>query len=280
MRIAVAGARGRLGSWLVEHEPGTAALRCDCADPEAVGRAVAEIKPDVIINCAAWTRVDAAEDPANREAVIRANVRVPGVLRRSFTGLLIHISTGFVYHGGDWALLGCRYYKETDDGYNPVNFYSLSKLGGETAAILGRGPTLIVRTLDLFGPTILPGKEDFVQSAVRLMRAREPFRVHQNVYKQPTYIPDFAFGLSMLAHLSPPAVGVLHYAGYPALLGRAWVAQIAAAYGLGLPEVLNVGKPRVPRPLRSALAVGKARSLRLPITNPAEALAKMVREGR
>jgi dTDP-4-dehydrorhamnose reductase len=275
MRIAIAGFRGRLGSWLFQsagHD--IFALDVDCADPEKVRAAVEESKPDVIINCVSWTKVNEAEDPANREAVIRANVRAPGVLRRAFGGYLVQMSSGFVFPGT--KLPRIVDYNENAKP-NPVNFYGFSKLGGEAAARLGPGATLIVRTLDLFGPVYIPGKEDFVQGVVRILRSGQPFPTRPFYMRQPTYIPELARVLLDIARATPPLTGILHLAGWPATDARHWAEAVADAYGLPKDGICGGYEPSVPRPFGAVLRVDKAEHLGIHMMFPTDALRIMAR---
>jgi len=275
MRIAIAGFRGRLGSWLFESGgPDIFALDVDCADPHAVGECIQESKPDVIINCVSWTKVNEAEDPANREAVIRANVRAPGVLRRAFGGYLIQLSSGFVFPGT--PLPRVIEYNENAKT-NPVNFYGFSKLGGEAAARLGNGPTLAVRTLDLFGPVAIPGKEDFVQGVVRILRSGQPFPTRPFYMRQPTYIPELARVLLGIARCQNPITGILHLAGWPATDARHWAEAVADAYGLPKDGICGGYEPKVPRPFGAVLNVSKAKHLGINMMFPTDALNIMAR---
>ena len=119
---------------------------------KSVEKAIKKTAPDVIVNCAAWTDVDGAEDGRRYRKVMDINLRGPANIRQAFDGLLIHISTGFVFDGTNGP-------NTEDQLAAPVNTYGWSKFGGEQAAMM-RQPTIVVRVLDLFGPG---PKTDFVR---------------------------------------------------------------------------------------------------------------------
>ena len=144
MTTLVTGAGGQLGRALLRESPsvnGSVALArtdLDVTDRDAVHAALVAHRPSVVVNCAAWTDVDACELDAERAWMI--NAEAPGFLREACETLsahLVHISTDFVFDG-----LTDRPYTESDLTA-PVNVYGESKLAGEWAA----GPeATVVRT--------------------------------------------------------------------------------------------------------------------------------------
>lgn len=266
MKIAVAGHRGRLGSWFVRK--GCIPIDADCSRKSRVEIALAEIKPDCIVNCAAWTNVDAAEDSANMEAVVAANMHIPYILRQSFDGLLVHLSTGFVFDGKRGP------YKEEQEP-SPVNsIYAMSKAASENLALM-RDPTLVIRTLDLFG---LGPKSDFVRAVRDSLALGLPKSLPQNLYGNPTYIPHLA--MAIWQAISKELTGIFHIVGCKTLSRYEWGRIIAARFGFD-PELIVAGKfvPAdnvAPRPLRATLDTGKAVAHELPIYAPDEGLKDIV----
>jgi len=270
MKIAVTGFRGRLGSWLVRM--GCIPIDCDITSPEKISAAIEENNPDVIINCAAYTDVDGADNEQELSKALKINLRGPANLRQNFAGLLIHISTGFIFDGRKGP-----YTEETKELPEPTNFYGWSKLGGE-AAVQIREPTLIVRTLDLFG---IGPKPDFV----RYVRDQLMLGVKQDysniLYGNPTYVPHLSQALIEVANRG--MTGILHLAGDAEFTRYEWALEIAKAFDLD-PDLCRPvervwGKAK--RPLRATLSLEKARSLGIPIFHPCEGLAHLIeREAR
>src|SRR5690348_13503190 len=148
-RIVVTGAGGMLGRVLTDQarSAGREVLaltssECDITDPESVRRHVAS--GDVVINCAAYTQVDAAEtDEARAYAV---NASAPGNIAEICvqTGAdLVHVSTDYVFNG---VFDGDRHPYEVDDETAPVNVYGRTKLAGELAVLAAKPDAHVVRT--------------------------------------------------------------------------------------------------------------------------------------
>lgn len=270
MKMGVTGASGRVGSVLVER--GCTAIIGDVADERAMASQCADL--DVIFNCAAWTDVDAAEtkDDADRERVIRSNTKGPGVLRCAFGGFLIHLSTSYVFDGKDGPY-------DEDGVPNPVNFYGMSKLGGEAAASV-RQPTLVVRTLELYGDG---PKEDFVRRTRDALYLGRQVELPTHLYGSPTYVPHLVEALLWLAQdwpvkwntLAPKPI--LNIVGDGNMSRYAWGRKVADAFGFDKALVVPSDKEwgTVARPLRGGLVVDKARHLGVPIYSPDDGLAAL-----
>lgn len=259
MTIAVAGPNGRLGKWLVEHHD-CVPLLCDILDKDSIKKAVEITEPQAIINCAAFTMVDAAEEERFREHALKVNLRGPANLRQSFMGYFVHVSTGFVFNGEKGP------YKE-NAVREPVNWYGWTKLGGEDAAIV-REPTLIVRTLDLYGHQ---SKPDFVRAMRDVLELGAEKPLPDSLYKTPTYIPHLAEGI--MAAVDKGLTGVLHIAGGRTMNTMEWGKMIAEHFGYD-PDLIVPGKVEgiAPRPLRGGLNTDKAKSLDIPIYSPEDGL--------
>lgn len=262
MTIAITGAKGRLGSELVRR--GFAPMDCDISIREEVIEAIDMLEPRTIINCAAYTDVDGAEDEDNLDEAMRSNVRGPGVLRQVFDGYLIHISTAYVFDGKAGP------YSE-EDVPQPVSWYGWSKLGGE-AAVTIKEPTLIVRTLDLFGPDTAT---DFVRQIRDVLSFDQPYALPTNLFGSPTYIPHLAEAILTAESLG--LAGILNLTGDMVLSRHAWGRMIAETFGYDpeLIEPTDEVKGIAPRPLRGGLLVDKAKSLGVPIYSPQDGLADL-----
>jgi dTDP-4-dehydrorhamnose reductase len=171
----------------------------DAADKNAVAKAVADARPDVIVNCAAYTAVDAAESDV--DGAVRGNVTVPTVLAaaaESVGARLVHVSTDYVFDG-----TGSRPLRE-DDPTGPQSVYGKSKLDGEAPVVAGGG--LVVRTSWLYGPT----HKNFVRTMLTLMADREQLRVVADQRGRPTSTSTLS--TAILSLLAADARGVVHVA--------------------------------------------------------------------
>ncbi len=262
MKIGVFGRKGRLGRVLID--AGCVPLKADITIPDQIRGALEENPVDCIINCAAWTDVDAAEDKKNYDKVMAVNLRGPANIRRAFDGLFVQISTGFVFNGTNGP-------NREVDTLEPVNVYGWSKFGGETAAQM-REPTLIVRTLDLFGPG---EKTDFVRQIRDILELGADKPLPDNLYGTPTYTSHLAQAL--LQAVGREITGVIHISGDLTLSRFEWGRRIAEVFGLD-PDLI---KPTseiagvAPRPLRGGLNVDKAEELGLPIHSPVDGLTSL-----
>jgi dTDP-4-dehydrorhamnose reductase len=238
-------------------------LDCDISESHEVEEALDAARPLVVINCAAYTAVDDAESPVNHERAMRANMTGPGILRSMFDGYLIHMSTGFVFDGSKGP------YSEEDEP-SPVNFYGMTKLGGEAAlSIRPRYPSVIVRVLDLFGPGPSP---DFVSAVRGVLESGGSKALPANLFGTPTYIPHLAEAL--VAIIERGHTGTLHIGGTANLSRYKWGRMIAEHFGFDPEQIKHTERITglAPRPLNATLDVSKARSLGLPLYDPKEGL--------
>ena len=150
----------------------------DLSDSAAIRAKVAEIKPNVIVNAAAYTAVDKAE--ADQENALQINGIAAGVLAeeaKKLNALLIHYSTDYVYDGTKDGV-----YVETD-ATNPVNYYGFSKLAGEQAIQNSGVDHLILRTSWVYGAR----GGNFLLTMLRLMKERETLNVIDDQHGTPTW---------------------------------------------------------------------------------------------
>lgn len=208
MRVLLTGAGGMLGrafqagcpsGWCIDPRPRTA---LDVCDPHSVRTALVNARPEVIINCAAFTDVDGAESAP--EAAERANALGPQVLAAEASAagvLLVHISTDFVFDG--------RAEEPYPEGASPlpVSVYGSSKLAGEEAIRSSGAEHLIVRTSWLYGDD----GPSFPATMLRLA-ARGSLRVVDDQTGSPTYAPHLVAGVARA--LAKNARGTLHLAGH------------------------------------------------------------------
>jgi dTDP-4-dehydrorhamnose reductase len=186
MVICVTGYQGRLGSELVRL--GCEPLDCDITDGESIELAIFHKKPDVIINCAAYTNVDGCEDTETYKHALSVNTWGVGKLRDIFDGRLIHISSDYIFSGRDGP------YAETYTKIDPVNGYGFSKVGAEV--LLGtheKKDTIIVRTTGLYGGC--SEQHDFAKLVLNCLSKGEQLRVTNSLRGNQTYVPHLAEAL-------------------------------------------------------------------------------------
>ena len=150
---------------------------CDLADEAAIRRAMRDIRPDVIVNAAAYTAVDQAEsEPALAQAI---NARAPGVLAeeaQALGALLVHYSTDYVFDGTKNAA-----YLESD-APNPTSVYGATKLAGERAIAAVCSRHLILRTSWVVGAH----GSNFAKTMLRLALERDALSVVADQFGAPT----------------------------------------------------------------------------------------------
>ncbi len=161
-------------------------VKLDITDHEAVADALKEYRPDVVIHCAAWTAVDAAEDPENRDKVRLINVEGTKNIAEGCKTIdckMIYISTDYVFDGAGempWDP-DCR-------EYSPLNYYGETKLEGELAVSGILEKYFIVRTAWVFGAN----GNNFVKTMLRLGKTLPELRVVNDQIGTPTYTFDLA----------------------------------------------------------------------------------------
>jgi len=197
MRILVTGAKGQLGWELLKQAPDRA---CDCVgidieeadltDPAQVNRVAVDIRPQLVINAAAYTQVDAAQ--TNPDAAFAVNQEAAAHLAAACAVSripMMHISTDFVFDGTHTAP-----YNE-DDPIAPLSVYGQSKAAGETAVRDASDRHLIIRTAWLYGTH----GNNFVKTMLRLGQTNQEVRVVSDQIGCPTYAADLATALLNLA---------------------------------------------------------------------------------
>ena len=158
----------------------------DITDSEAVMKTIREIKPDVIVHCAAWTNVDGAEDPEKKPVVHKINVEGTQNMADSAKAVdakIVYLSTDYVFDGQ-----GERPWKPGDKCFKPLNVYGQTKLDGElsVAAILSK--YFIIRIAWVFG---LNGK-NFIKTMINVGKTHDAVRVVNDQIGTPTYTYDLA----------------------------------------------------------------------------------------
>lgn len=164
----------------------TTTTKLDITNLDAIRAMVTENEVKVIVNCAAWTNVDGAEDPEKRELVELLNAKAPqnlAVAMKEVNGLLIHISTDYVF-GGDPYNTPCR----EDQKGTPTGVYGLTKLHGEQNIQATGVNHVIIRTAWLYSEF---GK-NFVKTMLSLTATKPQLKVVFDQVGTPTYARDLA----------------------------------------------------------------------------------------
>ena len=208
MNWLITGAGGMVGSdlcsELASRGENVAALShsdLDITDSRAVNACAAEIAPAVIVNCAAYTKVDQAESEERvANAINGSSVELLAAAANAVGALLVQISTDFVFDGSK------REPYEVTDPPRPLSAYGRSKLLGEIAATHA-GRHLIVRTSWLFG-VHGPNFVEAIRNQIR--KGTSPLRVVSDQRGRPTYTPHLANAIIRLAMADTR--GIVHYA--------------------------------------------------------------------
>ncbi|MGP4007326.1 dTDP-4-dehydrorhamnose reductase [Streptomyces sp. 4N124] len=265
MNWLVTGAGGMLGRDLVAELRGRGApvvaldhAALDITRPDAVSAAFAEHRPDVVVNCAAYTAVDDAE--SDEERALRINGDGPRLLARACASAgarLVHVSTDYVFAGDDRSAP----YPE-DHPPAPRTAYGRTKLAGELA-VLEELPAAgaVVRTAWLYG---VHGRS-FVRTMIELEGRRDTLDVVDDQRGQPTWSADVA---TRIADLGPGANGVFHATSSGEATWYELAREVFRLLGADPDRVRPTGSeafPRpAPRPAYSALAHGRWQQIGLP----------------
>jgi len=257
--VAIFGSTGQLGNDLVEvlRESGGfdvipfAHEDADCADLDAVRKVLLGARPQMVINSAAYVRVDDCED--HPEDAFRVNAigafniaRVCGEIG----SLCVYLSTDYVFDGT----------KETpyveSDPTCPINVYGASKLAGEHLTRQAAPRWLIVRVASLFGKTGARGKGgNFIETIITKAKKGEPLEVVDDIRISPTYARDAAAAIARL--LNHGVTGIVHAANRGSCTWYEFARTVLELCGLnyGLTAVPAAIYPtRARRPRYSALA--------------------------
>lgn len=196
MNILVTGANGQLGNEMQRvaktssnHYIFTDVAQLDITDREAVLRAVKDNSIQVIVNCAAYTNVDKAEDDSETADLINNKaVENLAIAARENDATLIHISTDYVFKGD--RCTPCREDWETD----PLGVYGITKLAGEKSIERTGCRHIIIRTAWLYSPF---GK-NFVRTMQKLTAEKDSLKVVFDQVGTPTYAGDLADAIARI----------------------------------------------------------------------------------
>ncbi len=210
MKIAVLGSQGQLGRDLCPRLGGDVVpltrAEIDLGRPESIAPALESLRPDVLVNCAAYNFVDRAEtEPEAAFAVNAWGVRALAAACVAIGCKLVHFSTDYVF-GLDTSRAAPL---TEDDPPGPVSVYGLSKLAGEYLVRAASDKNLVIRTCGLYGVWGSGGKGgNFVETMLRVAGQGKPLRVVNDQSCTPSYTVDVAEATAAL--LRAGASGLFH----------------------------------------------------------------------
>lgn len=240
--ILITGANGQLGQALASCFSSAKQLTCwtrpryDITDP-AIADAVAETKPDVVVNAAAWTDVDGAEK--SPQFAFNVNALGPKYLAEGCArcgGSLVQISSNEVFAGEPG-----RFYHEYDQT-SPGSVYARSKAAGEVAAATALDRLFIVRVAWLYSV----GSNNFAAKISAAADRHGSLRVVSDEFGNPTYAPDVAVAVAKL--IETQRYGVYHLVNEGSASRYDWATELMRLTGRGALQVDPISAREWPRP--------------------------------
>ncbi|WP_135380935.1 dTDP-4-dehydrorhamnose reductase [Vibrio tasmaniensis] len=245
MRVLITGCHGQVGSCLTKqlaNNENIAVLaldreHLDITSQDAVNATVAEFEPSIIINAAAHTAVDKAEEEVDLSyAINRDGPKYLAQAAQSVGAAMLHISTDYVFEGNKTGE-----YVETD-ATNPQGIYGKSKLAGEIAVAEACDKHIILRTAWVFGEH----GNNFVKTMLRLGQTRDALSIVGDQFGGPTYAGDIAGALIQIAKCITQGdaveFGVYHYSGLPHV---SWYEFADAIFDVAVEQKVLAKKPNL-----------------------------------
>ena len=275
-RLLLTGSNGLLGQKLVkliaENEPGIELIATskganriskvsgyiyeslDICNPTEVKEIMAKYKPDVLINSAAMTNVDACE--SNQEACRKLNVDAVSYLlaeAEKYQSHFIQLSTDFVFDGENGP------YKEEDQP-NPLSFYGQSKYDAEKLVQASNTPWSIVRTIIIYGIVEDMSRSNIVLWAKSALEKKQVLNIVNDQFRSPVLAEDLAKGC--LEIIKRKALGIYHLSGKDIMSIVELVQRVAAYYKLDASYINEISTASLnqaaKRPPRTGFVLDKA----------------------
>ncbi|MFC1934336.1 dTDP-4-dehydrorhamnose reductase [Chloroflexota bacterium] len=251
MRVLITGTDGQLGTDLCRVLQGVEVVALthsdiEISDMNSVRTIFVRHQPDVVINTAAFVRVDDCETEQDKTFLINAlGARNVAVASQEIKAKLVHISTDYVFGGKSDSTTSP--YTEFDTPL-PTNIYGKSKLAGENLVRHLCSNYFIVRTSGLFGIAGASGKGgNFVETILRLAQEREELRVLNDQVFSPTYTRDLARKIAQL--ITTEYYGIFHITNRGSCSWYEFAKEILKLAGLETP-VVHITSDQYPQKAR------------------------------
>ncbi len=276
-RVLVCGSNGLLGqrlAWLLDSDPEFEVLhsshhrsfvqpdvlidytQLDISSRSDVKSLVTSYRPDIILNAAAMTNVDACE--RDREAAWKMNVTAVENLvevSRRIGAKLVHVSTDYVFDGktGNYS---------EEDRAHPINYYGKTKLAGENVILSSGIDFAILRTIVVYG-TGLNVKNNFALWVINSLNDKKPIRCVDDQISNPTHVHDLATVMKQCAE--EECRGMFHISGAEVISRYDFAVKAAEVFGFDRSLITRIKtadlQQTAPRPLVTSFNLNKARSV-------------------
>jgi len=253
-KILLIGSQGQVGQELEKILPEAGELislsraQLDLSQSEAIARVIETIKPNFVVNAAAYTAVDKAE--SEPELAWQINAQAPAIMAQSSERIgatLLHISTDYVFNGQKNTP-----YLESDLS-DPLGVYGLSKRDGEELIKKAKGSHIILRTAWVYG---LQGKGNFVKTMLRLGQEREILKIVSDQIGSPTWSYDIAMRIAeIIKNIEKVPTGIYHFTDSGSISWYDFAMNIFEEAGkLGIPlklqQVIPINTDQYPTPAK------------------------------
>jgi dTDP-4-dehydrorhamnose reductase len=238
----------------ISYQKGYEYFSLDITDFEALNKFLVEHKPDIIINSAALTNVDACEDQT--ELCWKLNVDAVEQLKHyaeKENAFLLHLSTDFIFDGKDGP------YDESATP-NPLSYYGKSKLASEELLTKSKARYAIARTVLVYGVAEKMSRSNIVLWAINAVRSGKPLKIVNDQFRTPTLAEDLADGCVKICLLEKE--GVYHLSGKDYMNVFEMVDRVADYFNLEKSQItevssLELGQP-ANRPPKTGFIIDKA----------------------
>lgn len=271
-KVAVTGYSGRLGFELARL--GCVPFKANITSKIEIEKEINRLQPDVIINCAAKTKVDECETKKGFDDALAINFRGATNIQDVFSGLLIQMSTDYVFDCTKGP------YDEKYKELSPINDYGFSKFGAEAGLkswVFDTQNIVIVRTTGLYGGSA--GSFDFASTLISTLEEGKTIKVTNELHGNQTYVPHLAEALMKLTtfDFSKSNVEIIHIASEEVVTRFSFALMIADVFNLDKNLIVPCKNKDVPgwtakRPTLGGLKVDKAKKMGLPIYSIADGL--------